>query len=208
MNYVFITSVSLILFSQLMTYLYWTMITRKPNFLMTCEHQGWLSRIGQLFIQYLPSTLPILLFAQDTSLKIALGEQNDSKSVFSQFNVIITSISYREMNTQNFLNHLELLYEERLVEKTSLNIKIIEVILVNFKPLISLLTCQVVCETYGQLIVQSVVLLRLKTLIQTDYFNYFGISFEVIIMMSMVISILSLFTTFWSYHTRSKQRFR
>ena len=31
------------------------------------------------------------------------------------------------MNTQNFLNHLELLYEERLVEKTSLNIKIIEV---------------------------------------------------------------------------------
>ena len=78
-NYVFITSVSLILFSQLMTYLYWTMITRKPNFLMTCEHQGRLSRIGQLFIQYLPSTLPILLFAQDTSLKIALGEQNDSK---------------------------------------------------------------------------------------------------------------------------------
>lgn len=175
-NYVFITSVSLILFSQLMTYLYWTMITRKPNFLMTCEHQGRLSRIGQLCIQYLPSTLPILLFAQDTSLKIALGEQHDSK----------------EMNTKNFLNHLELLYEERLVEKTSLNIKIIEV----------------VCETYGQLIVQSVVLLRLKTLIQTDYFNYFGISFEVIIMMSMVISILSLFTTFWSYHTRSKQRFR
>ena len=112
------------------------------------------------------------------------------------------------MNTQNFLNHLELLYEERLVEKTSLNIKIIEVILVNSQSLIILFTCQVVCETYGQLIVQSVVLLRLKTLIQTDYFNYFGISFEVIIMMSMVISILSLFTTFWSYHTRSKQRFR
>lgn len=36
-------------------------------------------------------------------------------------------MSYREMNTKNFLNHLELLYEERLVEKTSLNIKIIEV---------------------------------------------------------------------------------
>ena len=31
------------------------------------------------------------------------------------------------MNTQNFLHHLELLYEERLVEKISLNIKIIEV---------------------------------------------------------------------------------
>ena len=112
------------------------------------------------------------------------------------------------MNTKNFLNHLELLYEERLVEKTSLNIKIIEVNIVDIKFSKKYFTYQVVCETYGQLIVQSVVLLRLKTLIQTDYFNYFGISFEVIIMMSMVISILSLFTTFWSYHTRSKQRFR
>ena len=112
------------------------------------------------------------------------------------------------MNTKNFLNHLELLYEERLVEKTSLNIKIIEVNIVAIKFSKEYFNHQVVCETYGQLIVQSVVLLRLKTLIQTDYFNYFGISFEVIIMMSMVISILSLFTTFWSYHTRSKQRFR
>jgi len=124
----------------------------------------------------LPSTLPILLFAQDTSVKISLGNMHQNQ----------------KMDATNFMEHMELLYEERLVEKTSLNIKIIEV----------------VCETYGQLIVQSVVLLRLKTLIQTDYFNYFGISFEVIIMMSMVISILSLFTTFWSYHTRSKQRFR
>merc|ERR1719410_241262 len=175
-HYVFITSVALIMFSQLVTYIYWTMISRKPNFLMSCEHQGGVSRVCQLLIQYLPSTLPILLFAQDTSVKITLGEQHDS----------------RQMDPAYFLDHLELLYEERLVDKTSLNIKIIEV----------------VCETYGQLIVQSVVLLRLKTLIQTDYFNYFGISFEVIIMMSMVISILSLFTTFWSYHTRSKQRFR
>ena len=175
-HYVFITSVGLILFSQIMTYVYWTMISRKPNFLMSCEHQGLLSRIGQLCIQYLPSTLPILLFAQDTSVKISLGELQDST----------------EMDPAHFMDHLELLYEERLVEKTSLNIKIIEV----------------VCETYGQLIVQSVVLLRLKTLIQTDYFNYFGISFEFIIMLSMVLSILSLFTTFWSYHTRSKQRFR
>merc|ERR1719410_3122086 len=175
-HYVFITSVALIMFSQLVTYIYWTMISRKPNFLMSCEHQGGVSRVCQLLIQYLPSTLPILLFAQDTSVKITLGEQHDS----------------RQMDPAYFLDHLELLYEERLGEKTSLNIKIIEV----------------VCETYGQLIVQSVVLLRLKTLIQTDYFNYFGISFEVIIMLSMVISVLSLFTTFWSYHTRSKQRFR
>ena len=99
------------MFSQLVTYIYWTMISRKPNFLMSCEHQGRVSRVCQLLIQYLPSTLPILLFAQDTSVKITLGEQHDS----------------RQMDPAYFLDHLELLYEERLVEKTSLNIKIIEV---------------------------------------------------------------------------------
>merc|ERR1719209_1610208 len=96
------------------------------------------------------------------------------------------------MDPDKYRDHLVLLFEQRLVEKISLNIKIIEV----------------VCEAYGQLIVQSVVLLRLKTLIQTDYFNYFGISFETIIIISMVLSVLSIFTTFWSYHTRSKQHFR
>lgn len=174
-RYVFLTSVCLIVTSQIVTYIYWTMITRKPKFLMSCEHQGILSRAMQILIQYIPSTLPILLFAQDTSVKIELGEQADSI-----------------MDPEKFRDHLVLLFEQRLVEKISLNIKIIEV----------------VCEAYGQLIVQSVVLLRLKTLIQTDYFNYFGISFETIIIISMVMSVLSVFTTFWSYHTRSKQRFR
>jgi len=174
-HYVFLTSIGLIIVSQIVTYIYWTMITRKPKFLMSCEHQGLLSRAMQILIQYIPSTLPILLFAQDTSVKIELGEQADS-----------------EMDPEKFRDHLVLLFEQRLVEKISLNIKIIEV----------------VCEAYGQLIVQSVVLLRLKTLIQTDYFNYFGISFETIIIISMVLSVLSIFTTFWSYHTRSKQRFR
>ena len=124
-SYVFITSIGLILASQIVTYVYWTMITRKPKFLMSCEHQGFLSRLMQILIQYIPSTLPILLFAQDTSVKIELGEMADS-----------------EMDPEKFRDHLVLLFEQRLVEKISLNIKIIEV----------------VCEAYGQLIVQSVVL--------------------------------------------------
>jgi len=174
-HYVFLTSVGLLLSSQLVTYVYWSMIRDKPRFLMSCQHQSTVSRALQVLIQYIPCTLPILLFAQDTSVKIALGEQADAV-----------------LDPAGFADHLVLLSEQRLVEKISLNIKIIEV----------------VCEAYGQLIVQSVVLLRLKTLIQTDYFNYFGISFEYIIMISMVLSVLSIFTTFWSYHTRSKQRFR
>jgi len=174
-GYVFFASVGLIIITQIVTYIYWTMISRKPKFLMSCKHQGVVSRVLQILIQYIPSTLPILLFAQDTSVKIELGEQADSI-----------------MDPERFHDHLVLLYEQKLVEKLSLNIKIIEV----------------VCEAYGQLIIQSVVLLRLKTLIQTDYFNYFGISFEYIIMISMVLSVLSIFTTFWRYHTRSKQLFR
>jgi len=174
-QYVFIISIGLIIFSQIVTYIYWSMITRKPKFLMTCEHQSSFSRIMQLLIQYIPSTLPILLFAQDSSVKLDLGRMEDL-----------------ELAPNLFQHHMVLQYEERLVEKIALNIKIIEV----------------VCEAYGQLIIQSVILLRLKALIQTDYFKYFGISFEYVIMVSMFLSIMSIFATFWSYHVRSKQYFR
>ena len=174
-HYVFVISVSLMIVTQVITFVYWSMITRKPRFLQPCEHQGLCARAVQLLVQYVPCTLPILLFAQDATVKLELGQQEDAV-----------------MDPDNFHNHLELLSEERLVEKLALNIKIIEVVV----------------EAYGQLIIQSVVLLRLKSLIQTDFFKYFGISFEYVIIISMVASVFSIFATFWSYHTRSKQCFR
>ena len=173
--YVFITSVGLILSGQVVTYIYWSMMSRKPNFLMRFNQQGIWPKIGQIVIQYLPSTLPILLFAEDTSLKITLGEREDS-----------------EMDATQFLLYQELLSEQRLLEKVSLDIKIIEA----------------VCETYGQLILQIVMLIRLKIIIKSDFFNFLGITFESIILLSILLSVLSLFTTFWSYHSRSKQGFR
>ena len=173
--YVFVISVGLMVAAQVVTYLYWLMITKKPKFLLACEHQGLATRALLQLVQYIPSTLPTVLFAQDSAVKLELGEQEDAL-----------------MDPNNFHHHLELLSEERLLEKLALNIKIIEVVV----------------EAYGQLIIQSVVLLRLRALIQTDYFKYFGISFEYVIIISMVFSIFSIFTTFWSYHIRSKQYFR
>merc|ERR1719370_706864 len=151
------------------------MVTKKPAFLLPCEHQNLVTRFLLQLVQYIPSTLPIVLFAQDSSVKLDLGEQEDSV-----------------MDPDNYHRNMELLNEERLLEKVALNIKIIEVVV----------------EAYGQLIIQSVVLLRLRALIQTDYSKYFGISFEYVIIISMVASIFSIFTTFWSYHIRSKQYFR
>ena len=173
--YVFLISVNLMVAAQLITYLYWSMITRKPAFLMPCEHQGLVTRFLLQLVQYIPSTLPIVLFAEDSSVKLSLGEEEDSV-----------------MDPNNYHRNMELLNEERLLEKLALNIKIIEVVV----------------EAYGQLIIQSVVLLRLKAIITTDYYKYFGISFEYVIIISMVTSIFSIFTTFWSYHIRSKQYFR
>ena len=174
-HYVFLISVSLMVVAQVITYLYWSMITKKPAFLLPCQHQTLLTRFLLQLVQYIPSTLPIVLFAQDSSVKLDLGEQEDSV-----------------MDPDNYHRNMELLNEERLLEKVALNIKIIEVVV----------------EAYGQLIIQSVVLLRLRALIQTDYSKYFGISFEYVIIISMVASIFSIFTTFWSYHIRSKQYFR
>ena len=174
-QYVFIISVSLMVVAQVITYIYWSMITKKPAFLLSCEHQNLVTRILLQLVQYIPSTLPIVLFAQDSSVKLDLGEQEDSV-----------------MDPDTYHRNMELLNEERLLEKVALNIKIIEVVV----------------EAYGQLIIQSIVLLRLRALIQTDYFKYLGISFEYVIIISMVASIFSIFTTFWSYHIRSKQYFR
>ena len=173
--YVYLTSVGLILSGQIVTYIYWFMLSQKPNFLMSYEQLGIGPKICQIVIQYLPSALPILLFVEDTSLKIAIGEKEDL-----------------EMDPSQFLIHQELLSEQILLEKVSLSIKIIEA----------------VCETYGQLILQIVILIRLKFLIKSDFFKFLGIKFEIIILLSILMSVLSLFTTFWSYHSRSKKGFR
>ena len=142
-QYVFIISVSLMVVAQVITYIYWSMITKKPAFLLSCEHQNLVTRVLLQLVQYIPSTLPIVLFAQDSSVKLDLGEQEDSV-----------------MDPDTYHRTMELLNEERLLEKVALNIKIIEVVV----------------EAYGQLIIQSIVLLRLRALIQTDYFSLWLLS--------------------------------
>ena len=107
-HYVFLISVSLMVVAQVITYLYWSMITKKPAFLLPCEHHGFVTRFLLQLVQYIPSTLPIVLFAQDSSVKLDIGEQEDSV-----------------MDPDNYHQNMELLNEERLLEKVALNIKII-----------------------------------------------------------------------------------
>ena len=52
------------------------MITRKPRFLTPCEHQskGWAALLS--LVQFIPSTLAILVFAEDTAIKVEVKKRN------------------------------------------------------------------------------------------------------------------------------------
>jgi len=52
------------------------MITRKPRFLTLCEHQskGWAALLS--LVQFIPSTLAILVFAEDTAIKVEVKKRN------------------------------------------------------------------------------------------------------------------------------------
>ncbi len=51
------------------------MITRKPRFLTLCEHQskGWAALLS--LVQFIPSTLAILVFAEDTAIKVEVKKR-------------------------------------------------------------------------------------------------------------------------------------
>ena len=50
-HYVFLISIGLMIVTQVITYTYWSMITRKPKFLLACEHQSLVSRMMQVLVQ-------------------------------------------------------------------------------------------------------------------------------------------------------------
>lgn len=175
-NYVFIISIILLFFSQAVTILYWCKAPRLPHFLKRCQQHGHFVKCLKAVLQYIPATLPILLFGERASLRATLEQIKEGPMV-----------------PENFDYNLQTMFEERLIEQLALDIKIIEV----------------VCETYGQLIIQSIVFVRTPTLIHSDYLNiYLGISFYTVIVFSMLISVLSILLTLWNYHVRAKQFYR
>ena len=75
---------------------YWSMITRKPRFLKLCEHQSKAWAFLLSLVQFIPSTLAILVFAEDTAIKVEVKNVH----FFRYFNFKRSFFNLKE--TENF----------------------------------------------------------------------------------------------------------
>ena len=67
---------------------------------------------------------------------------------------------------------------------------------------------EVVCEAFGEIVIQGVLLSRFQWLIDTKDFSSFGLSFLVYVIISLGISFFSILPALLSYHNRGRESLR
>ena len=63
-------------------------------------------------------------------------------------------------------------------------------------------------ESFGQLVIQSILLFRFSWLVQKDDFSNFGISFQLYVSFSMSISFVTMVLSIIKYHNRNRESLR
>ena len=64
-----------------------------------------------------------------------------------------------------------------------------------------------VTESFGQLIVTCLLIVRFHSLLEKDY-KSFGINFETYIIITMTVSFLTMIHAIWKYHNRHRRSLR
>ena len=67
---------------------------------------------------------------------------------------------------------------------------------------------EIVCEAFGELVIQSILLVRFQWLVKKDDFSSFGFSFQVYVVGVMSISFVTMVTTILKYHNRNRTNLR
>ena len=63
-------------------------------------------------------------------------------------------------------------------------------------------------ESFGQLVIQGILLMRFEWLVRKDDFNSFGVTFQIFVTASMGISFLTMTKAVMAYHNRSREALR
>jgi len=170
-NYLFITSICLLIFSHIFNIIYWSILLRKETKVLQCgEHESSIKKVLCRWLPIVPASLPCLLFCRLAELTLALK----SGTVLGQDN-------------------WELMIHEKITLGWMANdIKIIET----------------VTESFGQLVIQSILLFRFSWLVQKDDFSNFGISFQMYVSFSMSISFVTMVFSIIKYHNRNRESLR
>ena len=67
---------------------------------------------------------------------------------------------------------------------------------------------EVVCEAFGEMVIQSILLFRFQWLVTKDDFSSFGFSFQVYVVGVMSISFVTMVSTILKYHNRNRRNLR
>ena len=63
-------------------------------------------------------------------------------------------------------------------------------------------------ESFGQLVIQGILLMRFEWLVRKDDFNSFGVTFQIFVTASMSISFFTMTKAVMAYHNRSREALR
>ena len=67
---------------------------------------------------------------------------------------------------------------------------------------------EIVCEAFGELVIQSILLFRFQWLVTKDDFSSFGLSFQIYVACVMSISFFTMVCTILKYHNRNRNNLR
>ena len=67
---------------------------------------------------------------------------------------------------------------------------------------------EIVCEAFGELVIQSILLFRFQWLVTKDDFASFGLSFQIYVACVMSISFFTMVCTIFKYHNRNRKNLR
>ena len=63
-------------------------------------------------------------------------------------------------------------------------------------------------ESFGQLVIQGILLMRFEWLVRKDDFNSFGVTFQIFVTVCMGISFFTMTKAVMAYHNRSRESLR
>ena len=67
---------------------------------------------------------------------------------------------------------------------------------------------ETVTESFGQLVIQGILLIRFDWLVKKDDFDSFGVNFQAFVVISMTISFCTMLKAVLSYHNRTREALR
>ena len=71
-----------------------------------------------------------------------------------------------------------------------------------------LVLSEIVCEAFGELVIQGVLLFRFRWLVTKDDFLSFGLSFQIYVVVAMSVSFVTMVSAILTYNNRGRKNLR